>query len=47
MKRLYPALIVMLLSAVSYITLFQQDLLNNIRGVVASSVLLQTTGGKF
>ncbi len=38
MKRLYPALIVMLLSAVSYITLFQQDLLNNIRSVVASSV---------
>ena len=27
MKRLYPALIVMLLSAVSYITLFQQDFL--------------------
>ncbi|EHK9413950.1 acetyltransferase [Enterococcus faecalis] len=38
MKRLYPALIVMLLSAVSYITLFQQDLLNNIRSVVASSI---------
>ncbi|MFU1845172.1 acetyltransferase, partial [Enterococcus faecium] len=33
-----PALIVMLLSAVSYITLFQQDLLNNIRSVVASSI---------
>ena len=47
MKRLYPALIVMLLSAVSYITLFQQDLLNNIRSVVASSVFITTTGGKF
>ena len=47
MKRLYPALIVMLLSAVSYITLFQQDLLNNIRSVVASSIFITTTGGKF
>ncbi|MBP1047696.1 acetyltransferase [Enterococcus sp. BWM-S5] len=39
MKRLYPGLIFMLISASAYIALFQRDLLNNLRGVVASSVL--------
>lgn len=39
MKRLYPALILMLISSSFYITLFQRDLLNNLRGVVASSLL--------
>ncbi|MDR3156336.1 MAG: acetyltransferase [Lactobacillales bacterium] len=38
-KRLYPALILMLISSSFYITLFQRDLLNNLRGVVASSLL--------
>lgn len=38
-KRLYPALITMLIASISYITLFQQDLLNNIRSVFASSIL--------
>ena len=47
MKRLYPALIVMLLSAVSYITLFQQDLLNNIRALSLVVFLLQQLVANF
>lgn len=39
MKRLYPGLVFMLISTSAYIALFQRDLLNNLRGVVASSVL--------
>lgn len=39
MKRLYPGLIAMLAIATAYITLFQQDLLNNIRNAVVSSLL--------
>ncbi|MBL1230862.1 acetyltransferase [Enterococcus sp. BWB1-3] len=39
MKRLYPGLIVMLISASAYIVFFQKDLLNNLRGVIASSLL--------
>ncbi|WP_321382763.1 acyltransferase family protein [uncultured Enterococcus sp.] len=39
MKRLYPGLVFMLISSSAYIALFQRDLLNNLRGVVASSVL--------
>ena len=39
MKRLYPGLITMLILSSAYITLFQQDLLNNLRSVVASSLL--------
>ncbi|MGC6770148.1 acyltransferase family protein [Enterococcus sp. LJL128] len=39
MKRLYPGLIFMLISTSAYIALFQRDLLNNLRGVVASSML--------
>lgn len=38
-QRLYPALIVLLASASTYIVLFQQDLLKNLRAVVLSSVL--------
>ncbi|EOT39645.1 acyltransferase family protein [Enterococcus columbae] len=39
MKRLYPALIALLLLASTYITLFQRQLLNNLRGVFFSSLL--------
>ena len=39
MKRLYPGLITMLILSSAYITLFQQDLLNNLRSVFASSLL--------
>lgn len=39
MKRLYPGLVAMLIAASTYILLFQRDLLNNLRSVVASSVL--------
>lgn len=39
MKRLYPGLVTMLIAASAYIVLFQRDLLNNLRSVVASSVL--------
>lgn len=39
MKRLYPSMVVMLLLSAAYITLFQRNLLNNLRGVVVSSLL--------
>ena len=39
MKRLYPGMVVMLLLSAAYITLFQRNLLNNLRGVVLSSLL--------
>ncbi len=39
MKRLYPALVFMLVTASAYITLFQRGLLNNLRGVVVSGLL--------
>ncbi|MGX7352170.1 acyltransferase family protein [Enterococcus canis] len=39
MRRLYPAMVVMLIAAAAYITVFQQNLLNNLRGVVLSSLL--------
>ncbi|MTD41557.1 acyltransferase family protein [Erwinia sp. CPCC 100877] len=39
MKRLYPGMIAMLVTASAYIGLFQRDLLNNLRSEVASSVL--------
>lgn len=38
-KRLYPTLAFVLLLASAYITLFQRNLLNNIRGVIWSSLL--------
>lgn len=38
MKRLYPALVTMLIGASAYITLFQRNLLNNLRGNVISSL---------
>ncbi|GCF94042.1 acyltransferase [Enterococcus florum] len=38
MKRLYPALIAMLVASSAYITLFQRNLLNNLRGNVISSL---------
>lgn len=38
MKRLYPGLAFLLITASAYITLFQQGLLNNLRGVVVSSL---------
>lgn len=37
-QRLYPALIMLLASASTYIVLFQQDLLKNLRAIVLSSV---------
>jgi peptidoglycan/LPS O-acetylase OafA/YrhL len=39
MKRLYPGMVVMLLLSAAYITLFQRNLLNNLRGVITSSLL--------
>lgn len=39
MKRLYPGLVFLLVTASAYITLFQRGLLNNLRGVVVSSLL--------
>lgn len=38
MKRLYPALVTMLILASAYITLFQRSLLNNLQGNVLSSL---------
>ncbi|MGH1832113.1 acyltransferase family protein [Enterococcus gilvus] len=38
MKRLYPALVTMLIGASAYITLFQRNLLNNLRGNIISSL---------
>ena len=38
MKRLYPGLVFLLITASAYITLFQRGLLNNLRGVVLSSL---------
>ncbi|MDR0690902.1 MAG: acetyltransferase [Streptococcaceae bacterium] len=38
MKRLYPAMVLMLVGASAYITLFQKSLANNLRGVVLSSL---------
>jgi peptidoglycan/LPS O-acetylase OafA/YrhL len=38
MKRLYPAMVLMLIGASAYITLFQKGLANNLRGVVLSSL---------
>ncbi|MGX7174242.1 acyltransferase family protein [Enterococcus ratti] len=39
MKRLYPGLVFLLIVASAYITLFQRGLLNNLRGIVVSSLL--------
>lgn len=39
MKRLYPGLAFLLITSSAYITLFQRGLLNNLRGVVVSSLL--------
>lgn len=38
-KRLYPALVTLLVASSAYITLFQRNLLNNLRGIVTSSLL--------
>lgn len=38
-QRLYPALIILLVSASTYIVLFQQDLLKNLRAIIWSSLL--------
>ncbi|MHC5268882.1 acyltransferase family protein [Enterococcus sp. LJL98] len=38
-KRLYPALVALLIVSSAYITLFQRNLLNNLRGIVSSSLL--------
>ncbi len=39
MKRMYPGLVFLLVASSAYITLFQRSLLNNLRGVVVSSLL--------
>ena len=39
LKRLYPAMLVALIASSAYITLFQRNLLNNLRGIFTSSVL--------
>lgn len=39
MKRLYPALVAMLIGSSAYITLFQRNLLNDLKGNVISSLL--------
>ncbi|MDR1521495.1 MAG: acetyltransferase [Streptococcaceae bacterium] len=38
MKRLYPAMVLMLIGASFYITTFQRNLSNNLRGIVLSSL---------
>lgn len=38
MKRIYPGLVFMLITASAYVTIFQRELLNNLRGVVISSL---------
>ncbi|MDN6639291.1 MAG: acetyltransferase [Tetragenococcus sp.] len=39
LKRLYPSLVTVLVITTAYITLFQRNLLNNLRGAVFSSLL--------
>lgn len=39
MKRLYPGLLVLMVVSTAYITIFQPNLLNNLRGMFASCVL--------
>lgn len=39
MKRLYPGMVFMLITASAYITLFQRNLLNNLKGIISSSLL--------
>jgi len=39
LKRLYPSLVTVLVVSTAYITLFQRNLLNNLRGSVLSSLL--------
>ncbi|KFN93515.1 acyltransferase [Tetragenococcus muriaticus PMC-11-5] len=39
LKRLYPSLVTVLVVSTAYITLFQRNLLNNLRGSVVSSLL--------
>ncbi len=39
LKRLYPQLLVFLIVTSAYITLFQQNLLNNLKGIVLSILL--------
>lgn len=39
LKRLYPSLVTVLVISTAYITLFQRNLLNNLRGAVISSLL--------
>lgn len=39
LKRLYPSLVTVLVISTAYITLFQRNLLNNLRGAVLSSLL--------
>lgn len=39
LKRLYPSLVAVLVISTAYITLFQRNLLNNLRGAVISSLL--------
>ena len=47
MKRLYPGMVVMLLLSAAYITLFQRNLLNNLRGSRRQqSLCMSTTGGR-
>ncbi|MHC9532794.1 acyltransferase family protein [Dellaglioa sp. L3N] len=38
-RRLYPALLTMLVTTITYITLFQRDLLKNVREIFASNLL--------
>ncbi|HIY57313.1 MAG TPA: acetyltransferase [Candidatus Tetragenococcus pullicola] len=39
LSRIYPSLLGVLLTSAAYITLFQRNLLNNLRGIVGSSLL--------
>lgn len=39
MKRLYPGLVFLMVTATAYITLFQRNLLNNLKGIFSSSLL--------
>lgn len=39
MKRLYPGLVFLMITGSAYITLFQRNLLNNLKGIFSSSLL--------
>ena len=47
MKRLYPALVTLVLVTTAYITLFARDLLTNIRAIIATNFYMFIIGSKW